>query len=163
MMKPAFFPDVLDALRLIHHCQRPVVTASDSATTGIASSSAAAAASSSTYAAARSKRSPYKPVAEQPAQPARRQRKTTAAAGLQQRLDDEATNLDDEEEDGGLEAYLAAASARIGQLGGTDGDAAACSPQHEASAETEAEEALQAAKSSFEYRFIDCLQSLIDH
>eukprot|EP00965_Chrysotila_dentata_P212483 6187068-Pleurochrysis_carterae.AAC.1 len=159
MIKPGFFPDVLDALRLIHHRQTPVVAASNSATIGTAAAAAVA----------RPKRSPYKPVAEQPAQQARRQRKT-AAAGLRQRLDIEAAGLDEQmEEDGGLEAYLAAASKRIGQLGGS-GSAALGSRQAEpseeslaASAEAVAEEVRQAARSSFEYLFIDCLQSPIDH
>eukprot|EP00965_Chrysotila_dentata_P093623 3094091-Pleurochrysis_carterae.AAC.1 len=122
MMQPGYFPAILDALRLIHQCQTPVVAAADVVETASASATAA-----------RPKRSPYKPVSEQPAQPARRQRKSAASA-LRQRLDMEAVGLIAQmEEDGGLEAYLATSLVRISQLG--DSSAAECSKQAEPSPE----------------------------
>eukprot|EP00965_Chrysotila_dentata_P229981 6197516-Pleurochrysis_carterae.AAC.1 len=191
MTKPGFFIAVLDSLHLIHQCQTPVRPEADptgadgeaAATDVDAAAAGAEAASTSTEAAANlnppgspsaagparptPKRSPFKPpVAEQAEQrPARRQRRT-AAADFRDLMAAEAAGLDAEmEEEGGLQAYLDAESARIRQLGEDN----AAEPDEESSELPqdppidELEQARLAMESTFQYRFISCLQSILDH
>eukprot|EP00965_Chrysotila_dentata_P165695 5470759-Pleurochrysis_carterae.AAC.1 len=221
MTKPGFFPDIIDALSLIHQCQNPVrqpppaIPASSNvptsaapplsdalpsvvpASSNVPASSALsmldappsavpasstlptpAAAPSSTnlpFASAvspptqrpasspRAKRSPYKQDEEQLEQDSRRQ-KNTPATDLSNHMSAEGGELDDEmEEQGGAQAYLDSLTAELQAAAGAEAGRNADAVPSSSTSHAPAAAMLVTASSSFECRFIDCLQSLLEH